>query len=272
MAFRRNQLRKAKDAFPELCQPGVYLLLGSDGVEEDLPCAYVGESENVFGRLSYYAGLKDDREQHTFWTETIVFASKDENLTKSHARYIEARLIAEAKTNPRWLLSNTQGPSDVGKLPLPERAAMDEFVDQTKTLSGALGCNLFKASSPPAIEQSALPTPTETAPNFAMKGEGYSAQMSVTSSGEVSVHAGSVARRAETNSIPKGVRKVRGFLLERGLVEDINDGFRFVSDYVFASPSMAAAVIYGGSINGRNVWRLSDGTSYADWEAANAGH
>ena len=73
-----------------------------------------------------------------FWSDTIVLVSKDENLTKSHARYVECRLVAEAGRNPRWTLGNSQRAGEEGKLPLPDRAAMEEFIDQTKTLMGRL--------------------------------------------------------------------------------------------------------------------------------------
>jgi len=73
------------------------------------------------------------RDAKGFWTDTVVLISKDENLTKSHARYVEACLIRGVVSNPRWTLPNTRTPSDdAGKLPLPDRAAMEEFVDQTK--------------------------------------------------------------------------------------------------------------------------------------------
>jgi hypothetical protein len=75
----------------------------------------------------------------------VVLISKDENLTKSHARYVEACLIGAVGSNPRWLVRNSKRSSeDAGKLPLPDRAAMEEFVDQTKTLVGALGWDLFR--------------------------------------------------------------------------------------------------------------------------------
>ena len=58
--------------------------------------------------------------------------------------------------------------NDAGKLPLPDRAAMDEFVDQTKTLVGALGWDLFRevrgrALQPTSLEQdSPQPESAET--------------------------------------------------------------------------------------------------------------
>lgn len=145
IAFRRNQLRRVREAFPEIERPGVYVLIGADENEPDRQFAYIGESEGVGARLSYHNSNEVGRDAKGFWTDTVVLISKDENLTKSHARYVESCLIRSVGGNPRWTIPNTKRPSDdAGKLPLPDRAAMDEFVDQTKTLVGALGWDLFR--------------------------------------------------------------------------------------------------------------------------------
>ena len=75
-----------------------------------------------------------------------MLVSKDENLTKSRARYVESRLIAEARSNPRWSLPNRQEPgSDAGRLPLADRFYMGKFVEEAKMLVGVLGCDLFRS-------------------------------------------------------------------------------------------------------------------------------
>jgi hypothetical protein len=145
IAFRRNQLRRVREAFPEIERPGVYLLIGTDENDPDRLIAYIGESEGIGARLYTHNSSDAGRDPKGFWTDTVVLISKDENLTKSHARYVEACLIRAVGRNPRWLVPNSKRPSeDAGKLPLPDRAAMEEFVDQTKTLVGALGWDLFR--------------------------------------------------------------------------------------------------------------------------------
>jgi len=63
------------------------------------------------------------RDANGFWTDTVVLIRTDENLTKSHARYVEACLIRGVGSNPRWTLPNTRAPSDdAGKLPPPSTA------------------------------------------------------------------------------------------------------------------------------------------------------
>lgn len=50
-----------------------------------------------------------------------------------------------------------------------------------------------------------------------------------------------------------------------------DDFLVFTSDYSFSSASAAAATVIGASANGRILWKLPDGTAYADWEASQGG-
>jgi len=268
IAFRRNQLRRVRDTFPEIERPGVYVLIGADETEPGRLLGYIGESEGVGGRLATHSADS----ARSFWNDTVVLVSKDENLTKSHARYVEAALIRAVSDNPRWTLPNANRPSnDAGKLPLPDRVAMDEFIDQTKTLVGALGWDLFKVvrgSVTPAAQAAAAPPPPSPAEaeRFSFRGEGFDAEMKIGPSGEIIVTSGSKARLRTTPTIPKGTVAMRQMLQERGILKATQDHLNFETEYTFSSPSAAAAVVTGASANGRVVWKLPDGRTYADWE------
>ena len=265
IAFRRLQLAEVSGTFVELSRPGVYLLLGFDEAQPNHPVAYIGESENVTARLKRHA-YNDIKE---FWIETIALVSKDENLTKSHARYVEARLIAEAASNPRWKLMNSQQASEVGKLPLPDRAAMEEFIDQTKTLVGALSCDLFKVVAGNLVGLSDIADAgVASRPDllFHCSGANYDARMAVTVGGEFVVRSGSLARKLTTAAAPEGIVSLRSDLIAKGILVERSDRLEFMADYVFSSVSGAAAAVTGTSVNGRLAWKLHDGRTYADWE------
>src|SRR5437867_10537035 len=83
----------------EMAQSGVYVLTGSDP-ETGSPMAYVGEAEVLRDRLKSHKA-KD------FWVTAVAFLSKDENLTKSHIRFLEGRLLEDAKSVGRFTLENT---------------------------------------------------------------------------------------------------------------------------------------------------------------------
>lgn len=276
IAFRRNKLGEVRKIFPEIERPGVYILIGEDEREPNRQLAYIGESEAVGERLATHNANKAARDSKDFWTDTVVLISKDENLTKSHARYVEACLIRSTGANPRWSLPNSKLPAeDAGKLPLPDRAAMDEFVDQTKTLVGALGWDLFREMRGRLTEPTAT-TATPGAPpspeqRFFFRGDGFDAEMALDASGNFVVLAGSRARVRETPSIPRATKALRQTLLQSSVLRLEGAFLIFTSDYSFSSASAAAAAVIGASANGRILWKLPDGRTYADWEAAQSG-
>ncbi len=93
----------------EAANSGVYFITGSEP-EIGKTAVYVGEAESIRDRLRNH--LDKD-----FWNHVIFFISKDENLTKAHIRYLEGRLIEQAKKTGRSVVMN--GQSSGAKLPSP---------------------------------------------------------------------------------------------------------------------------------------------------------
>ena len=58
------------------------------------------------------------------------------------------------------------------------------------------------------------------------------------------------------------LKKLRNKLIDNGTV--VNEVF--VKDYVFTSPSLAAAVVMGRNANGRTEWKNKDGITLKDVE------
>ena len=270
IAFKRAQLVRVRLEFKDdLSRPGVYLLLGEDADGKRI--AYVGESEDVAARLKTHSA--DPARE--FWIDTIAFVSKDENLTKSHARYAEALLIKAARVSGGWSLPNGQNPTEVGKLPKPGESTMTEFVDQAKTLTSALGFDLFKVTTGKlaASVSAACVAATLDSPEFRYAGTGNSFDARVVvsgASGEWVVKAGSTARLVPAGAIPAGAQKRRDALLASGVLNATQTHLIFTTDYAFDSSSMAAAVVSGQSVSGPKAWAIN-GTTYADWEAGLAG-
>ena len=123
IAFRRNQLRRVRDTFSEIERPGfANILIGADENEARAPDRLHWRIGRVGTRLATHSANDKGRNSKSFWIDTVVLVSKDENLTKSHARYIEGCLVRAVAGNPRWSLPNAQRPADnAGKLPLPDR-------------------------------------------------------------------------------------------------------------------------------------------------------
>jgi hypothetical protein len=130
LACPRNRLADLKD-WPETSKPGVYFLFEAR-LGDSKPLAYIGESENVSERLISHDRKKD------FWNDVVIFTSKDENLTKSHIKYMESKLEGLAKAADRYELENGNTPT-LSSLPRAEREAMNELIEDIRLVLGTLG-------------------------------------------------------------------------------------------------------------------------------------
>jgi len=269
MAFKRHQFPGKNDDFREkIGRPGVYILMAADDSSSKKRQAYIGESEDLCRRLEQYR-RDDEKYGKSFWSDTVVLASKDENLTKSHVRYIESRLIAECR-NPRWERKQNQPSFNAGLLPLPDRCDMDRFVGEAKMLVGVLGYDLFLPVLSRDDEHDdaneTVAAGMDNQQTFFFRGKGFDAMMRLSREGLFVVQKGSKARIKEVK-LQKGYKDCRCRLLEEGILEEKDGFYVFLRDYGFQSPTEAASVVGGGDKNGRTSWKLSDGTEYADWEA-----
>jgi hypothetical protein len=105
----------------EACYTGVYLLFGE---QDGDPLMYVGEGEDISERIRNHDAKKD------WWTSAIFISSAANTLNKAHVKYLEARLIEEARRVGKITLENgtnngATAPADehqlaIGGLPLSE--------------------------------------------------------------------------------------------------------------------------------------------------------
>jgi hypothetical protein len=296
IAFSQTQADDAIRTQSELGHSGVYILFGrgedasaDTGAKDPRPRYYIGEAEDVAQRLRSHIAAQRKAVKAAaadltmpltpWWEQTIVIVSADQEITKAHARYIEARLIADAKGNADWRALNGTDPSDSGKLPKMEQAITDHLIGFAKLLVGALGCDLFsgigvtrRREHVPAQgkpDSASIAAAEGSSPEFMLKGESYDGRMRIVPDG-VLLLAGSILRKDVTPSASNFTKAQREDLLKLGLVEDMGDGFRLKEDRRFRTPSGAAGVVAGVSISGPDAWKLPDGRNYADYQEAEA--
>lgn len=232
---------------PELEGTGFYILIGKSENQENKSLIYIGEAEGIYKRLLSHLSTKD------FWTETIVFVSKDENLNKAHIKYIENRLYEIAKKVDRSELANSNIPNKPN-ISESDQAEMEEFIENVKLLVNTLGYKFFDELI--ALEQTDSERDSETVYIEAARGANGIGQM--TNEGFV-VRKGSVAANSVTASFPKSMQNLRTNLLDEGILINKNGEYVFVKDFLFSSPSAAASIVMGRSANGLNEWKSKDG-------------
>ena len=250
---------------PDAKRTGVYILVGPDPSEEFEDAVYIGEGDNVYNRL--YAHSTDSSKE--FWTTAVVVTSKDENLTKSHVRYLESRLIDIVTGAHRSQVMNSTAPTTPG-LPEPDVADMELFLDQTLQTLPVLGFD-FLVPRRVADRAEAEGRGVNGEGRFVLTGSGVEAH-AIEIGGEFVVLKGSTARRERTPSMMSYVA-LRQRLTDSDLfTESSNDElYELTEDTPFRSPSAAAAVILGRSANGRTEWKVEgSGHTYANWQDTGA--
>lgn len=255
---------------PECNRTGIYFLIGVDPENSLRPLVYIGETDDVAERLKQHNAPEkpDGSGGKDFWERVCLITSKDQNLTKAHVKYLESRLIKQAKQAARSTLTNATA-HDYSNLPESDQADMAFFLAQIQIILPVLGIDWLREPHLPAKATHPTATPAPIlSPRFITKipRVGIKAHAQEVE-GDFFVLAGSLAR-AEWTGIAGGYQDLHQQLCHEGILEPYALGLRrFTKDYAFASPSAAAAVVSGRSTNGREQWKLeSTGQSYATWQ------
>ncbi|WP_216363774.1 GIY-YIG nuclease family protein [Subtercola boreus] len=246
----------------EARRTGVYLLLGDAPDSIGGTQVYIGEGDDISTRLTSHAREKD------FWERAVLLTSKDANLTKAHARYLESRFLQIARDAQRSEIVNGTAPPLIA-LPEGDVSDMEYFITQALIALPVLGVNVLRAtatSTHPAANVSDDHQVSQSPPQFTMQQprEGLTAHATEVD-GEFAVLSGSQARRKQVGGGSYvGLRE----RLERdGTIDTTTDPALFTKNQVFASPSAAAAVVAGRSANGRTSWvEDSTGLTYGAWQ------
>ena len=232
---------------------GVYFLTGIDP-ESGKPALYIGEAESIKSRVKSHVD-KD------FWNQIVYFVSKDENLTKAHIRYLEGKLIEQARAAGRALVTN--GQSSGAKLPESDREDMEVFLEKINQLLPVLGVELLVSVSAPRPAGAGAKKDILLCEIKGLTARGY-----LVPNGFL-VLKGSEAVWKERPSVEKWPwpRNMRQKLVEEGALEHRENRLLFTQDIEFSSPSAAAAVIHGGHANGLIAWKTSKGRTLKDIES-----
>ncbi len=230
---------------------GVYFLTGNEPESGKL-ALYVGEAENIKDRIK--AHLEKD-----FWNQIVYFISKDENLTKAHIRYLEGKLIEQARQANRALVMN--GQSSGAKLPESDREDMEIFLEKVNQLLPVLGVELLV----PAAGKAAANAEKEM---LYCEIKGLKARGRLTPNGFL-VLKGSQAVLHERKSSQKypWPLNMRQRLKDEGVLSVSEEHLVFTRDEEFSSPSAAAAVVHGGHANGLIAWKNDEGRTLKEIES-----
>lgn len=223
----------------ELKNVGIYFLIGSSD-EEGKALLYIGEAEDCLNRLKQHNTTKD------FWTFALVVVSKTQYFTKTHIKFLEYHCYKEAENVGRFALENSATPNQ----PFVPEAMQSDLLDNFETIKilvSAIGFPVFDHIRKP-----------EKKDILHCKGKEAFAEGEYSEDGLI-VFSGSKCNLEETKTAGPWVIGMREKLQQSGILKREGNIYKFTSDYIFSSPSAAAATVLGRRANGWTEWKYKNG-------------
>jgi len=247
----------------ELSSPGVYLLFSRD-LKIFQISLYIGEADEVNKRINDHIRAKD------WWTDFIIFISKDTNLTKSHVRYLEKRLyeISIEKKSSIELKNNSKPTGS--KLPLSEIDDMEEYLEKLQFILKNLGIINLDSSyvaDKSEIELENIFYLSLTKDRIDESGNILTAKMIIINDG-YRLLSGSYIEKEERASFSKHVYYP---LRKKYESNDFFEESKYEGCYIlktdidFNSPSAAASVVKNRATNGQKEWKLKNGNTLDEY-------
>lgn len=239
----RSELHEAKRQ-PELDQMAVYFLFG-ELEQEAKPMVHIGKTEDLKERLDFHDKTK------SFWKTAVLGISKTQSFTQAHIRYLEWYCVQKAREAGRYRLENDSNPGKPFVTDAMEADILDSF-ETLKTLIATLGYPVFEPLIPEATEKT-----------FSLSGKNADAVGELVEDGFV-VLQGSRATKEVDSSVKDSVSALREKLLGSSILVDEGNQLRFTQDYLFQSPSGAAAFVLGRPADGWLEWKNKEGVNLRD--------
>lgn len=236
----RNQINEAGKR-QEVTLPGIYFLFGESETSSK-PVVYIGQSRDCLNRIKKHDQIKD------FWNYAVLIVSKTKSFTQTHIEFLEELAVSKAIEANRYKIENGNNPRKFNVPETLEADLLDNF-DTIKILLSTLGFPLYELLT----NQS-----KKTASQLFCKAKNAKAEGEYGDDGLV-VFKGSTALADFAQTSNGGHLLLRKKLIENKVMEIQGNLCVFLEDYLFTSPSAAAAQIQGRNANGWVEWKDKNG-------------
>lgn len=255
----------------EVDRTGVYILAGPDPDKPGGTRVYIGSGNSVAERIRQSAVKRE------FWETAITVTTSDDDLSKGHSEYLEARLIEVTAKAGRVALDNGNQPaSDRRRLPEADVANMEQFLANLRIILPVIGLDMLKPQ-PKAVSTAASPSSPSISNEvkFEIRHKSGVKATAVEEDGEFIVLEGSEALTG-TGYFQLGYGGLKEKLIAEGVLIPQDDPpgmnrLRFARPWSFSNPSAAGSVILDRNSNGRLEWKVKGASqTYHDWQQAQA--
>jgi hypothetical protein len=236
-----------------LSHNGVYFLFGTSDKGDSV--VYIGQARTRKNGNGLLGRIIEPHPAIDYWTDAVLLTTRDDYFGPTEISYLENRFCNMAKEVGRYPVVNGNDPSP-GKITEEKESEMEEFIDYSLIVIGALGYKLFTPIVVPKINSF-----TDNEPTLYMQKGDVTASGIRTPEG-FAVLKGSKLSATLTRSCPENARKYR-----KQYESKIDKNFVLLEDILVSSPSSAAAFVGGTSISGNEAWKTKDGVSIKKMES-----
>ena len=243
---------------------GIYFLLGENhGIKEKRE-VYVGQSKLGIQRIISHNRNKD------FWVDCIMFVS-DNNIFDTNAiDYMEYYFINLIKKSPQYALNNIEPRNKEPNLNYLDKMLYETYLTQIEFLLKAEGIYLGSKQDEDALQSTSgiLQSKPETTSNehkenydssklYFVKDKRYNASARY-ENGLFILTKGSIIHKPrkrmlnwqDGGKLYRRIIKEQSEYEERGLLEDMGDKYKVLSEIPFKSPSGAGIIVIGSAVYG----------------------
>lgn len=258
----RPYLEKCKNR-QDLKQSGVYFLFGKNDDGEDE--VYIGQAgirkngEGVLFRVSEH--LKDE----IYFSDAVMLTTQNNSFGPTEISYLENKFTNMAIDVDRYKVRNGNDPNP-GNVTEEKESELEDFIEYSKMVLGVLGYKIFVPIVDKDIKEKYENNNDKESILYLSRKSGKSnrqieAKCKRTDEGFV-VLKGSMIEIIDSIAIPKSIKELREQCIDKN---EIVDG-KLNKNYLFNSPSYAAAFVLGTNANGRTSWKNGKGITLKDLE------
>ncbi len=256
----RSYLDKCKDR-QDLKQSGVYFLFGKNDNGEDE--VYIGQAgirkngEGVLFRVAEH--LKDE----AYFSDAVMLTTQNNSFGPTEISYLENRFTNMAISTARFNVRNGNDPNP-GNVTEEKESELEDFVEYSKMVLSVLVYKVFvplvKSTVEDIVEENEELT-LYLSRKSKKSNRIIEAKCMRTNEGFV-VLKDSMIEEIDSRAIPKGIKDIRE---KCRATDEIIDG-RLTKNYLFNSPSYAAAFVLGMHTNGKTDWKTENGLTLKEFE------
>lgn len=251
----RLYLDRCKDRL-DLKQSGVYFLFGKN--DEDEESVYIGQAgirkngEGVLFRVQEH--IKDE----FFFSEAVMLTTQNNSFGPTEISYLENKFTNMAIDTDRYKVRNGNDPNP-GNVTEEKESELEDFIEYSKMVLGVLGYKIFvplidKENDSDNDKSDEVEELTLYLSRKSKKSnKTIEAMCKRTDEGFV-VLKDSMIETIDSKAIPKSIKDLRE---KCRMNNEIVDG-KLTKNYLFNSPSYAAAFVLGMNTNGKTDWKTKD--------------